>query len=93
MRFSFSGVVFEWRGPAPFYFVAAPPQVAKEIEAVKRELSYGWGVVPATITLGSVSAKTSLIPREGGFLVPLKDSVRKPNSIQVGDEVKLTVEI
>lgn len=93
MRFEFSGVVFEWRGPAPFYFVATPEEVAREIEGVKRELSYGWGVVPVTITLGSISAKTSLIPRDGGFLVPLKDALRKPNSLNAGDQVTLSLEI
>lgn len=93
LKFSFTGLVFEWRGPSPFFFVATPPTIAEEIESVKRELSYGWGVVPASITVGGITVKTALIPKDGTFLIPLKDAVRKPRAISAGDQVLILLEI
>ena len=47
LEFEISGTVIEWRGPAPFYFLPTPIEVTEEIETYKRELTYGWGVIPA----------------------------------------------
>jgi hypothetical protein len=92
-RFEITGVVIEWRGPAPFHFLPTPPEVTEEIELYKRELTYGWGVIPARVTIGEVTVTTSLIPREKSFFIPLKDAVRKPNQIKLGDLVSLVLEI
>ena len=93
LRFEISGTVIEWRGPAPFYFVPTPIEVTEEIEIYKRELTYGWGVIPAKVTIGTTTVITSLIPRDGSFYIPLKDALRKPNEISVGDFVTLVLEI
>jgi hypothetical protein len=93
LKFSFTGEVIEWRGPAPFFFVATPSQISEEIELYKRELTYGWGVIPAQVTIGSVTEKTSLIPRNGSYLVPLKNALRIPNALSLGDEVTLELEL
>jgi hypothetical protein len=70
LRFEISGTVIEWRGPAPFYFVPTPIEVTEEIEIYKRELTYGWGVIPAKVTLGTVTVTTSLFPKNGSFYIP-----------------------
>ena len=93
LRFEISGTVIEWRGPAPFYFLPTPIEVTEEIEIYKRELTYGWGVIPAKVTLGTVTVTTSLFPKNGSFYIPLKDAVRRPNEISVGDFVTLVLEI
>ena len=93
MEFEFEAEVFEWRGPAPFYFAATPDEVSQEIEELKHELTYGWGVIPAKVTIGKITITTSLIPKNGGFYVPLKDAIRKPNQIEVGDLVEILLEL
>ena len=93
LKFEISGTIIEWRGPAPFYFLPTPPKVTEEIETYKRELTYGWGVIPAKVTIGATTVTTSLIPRAGSFYVPLKVDIRKPNQIVVGDQIKLTLEL
>ncbi len=93
MKFVFKGKVLEWRGPAPFYFVSTPEPITEQIEEIKRELTYGWGVIPARITVGRVTVSTSLIPKNGSFFVPLKNEIRIPNSIEAGDEIQITVEL
>ena len=89
--FTFDAVVFEWRGPAPYYFVRVPDDVAEEIRLLAPTLTYGWGVIPATVTIGSTTVTTSLFPKDGGYLVPLKDAIRKPEDILIGDSRELTL--
>ncbi len=93
LSFEITGTVIEWRGPAPFYFLATPIEVTEEIELLKRELSYGWGVIPAKVTIGATTVTTSLIPRAGSFYIPLKDALRKPNGIELGKHVTLRLEL
>jgi hypothetical protein len=93
LKFEISGTVIEWRGPAPFFFLPTPIEVTEEIELYKRELTYGWGVIPAKVTIGTTTVTTSLIPRNGSFFIPLKDAVRKPNGISLGDSINLVLEL
>jgi hypothetical protein len=93
VEFEFEAEVFEWRGPAPFYFVATPEEISQDIEELKSELSYGWGVIPAKLTINQTSVTTSLIPKNGSFYVPLKDAIRKPNQIELGDLVQVLLEL
>jgi hypothetical protein len=32
--------------PAPFYFVTIPAQLSRDIKAVSKLVTYGWGVIP-----------------------------------------------
>ncbi len=50
-------------------------------------MSYGWGMVPVTATLGGTEWTTSLFPKDGQYLVPIKDAVRSAERIEVGDVV------
>ncbi|MEO0049072.1 MAG: hypothetical protein RL556_404 [Actinomycetota bacterium] len=89
----FSGVMFEWRGPAPFYFVAVPDAEAAQIKASAALLTYGWGVIPVSGTIGRTSFTTSLIPKDGGYLVPIKNAVRLPEALEVGQEFDITLNL
>ncbi|MBT0993576.1 DUF1905 domain-containing protein [Cellulomonas sp. DKR-3] len=94
MELSFSGEVWHWRGPSPFHFVTVPGPEAAEIEAVKNLVTYGWGVIPAQVRIGGTRFTTSLFPKDGGFVVPVKDAVRRAEGIELGDTVavRLTIE-
>jgi hypothetical protein len=94
MELSFSGEVWHWRGPAPFHFVTVPEPEAGEISAVKNLVTYGWGVIPAHVQIGATRFTTSLFPKDGGFVVPVKDAVRRAEGIELGDTVavRLTIE-
>jgi hypothetical protein len=95
----FRARVIEWRGPAPFYYAPLPADVAADIAAVKRQASYGWGVIPVNATITSPEGdegsefQTSLFPRDGTYLLPLKDKVRRPLGITVGDEIAVVMSI
>ena len=88
-EFEFTGELIEWRGPAPFYFVPMPVEMSAEIKALAKTLSYGWGVVPVLARIGQTDFTTSLFPRDGVFMVPIKDAVRRVNTIAVGEAVSV----
>jgi hypothetical protein len=93
MLIEFSGVIFYWRGPSPFYFVAIPEEQSRNIKAVSALVTYGWGVIPVQVRIGKTEFKTSLFPKDGLYLVPLKDSVRRAEDLLEGDEVSVRLEI
>ena len=87
VELEFAGEVIEWRGPAPFYYVVIPQAESDEIKAVSSHFTYGWGVIPVRATIAGITFTTSLFPREGGYLLPLKQAVRRPAGVGVGDTV------
>ncbi|KGM12907.1 DUF1905 domain-containing protein [Cellulomonas bogoriensis] len=91
MQLHVQGEVVWWRGPAPFHFVALPEPEAARLRAVASHLTYGWGCIPATVTLGATTFTTSIFPKDGGFLVPLKVAARRAEDVELGDDVTLTV--
>ncbi len=93
MRLNFASDMFEWRGPSPFYFVRVPDEEGARIADVASMVTYGWGVIPVTVTIGSSTVTTSLFPKDGGYLVPIKNAVRLPEKISVGDAVDVTLSI
>ena len=72
----FDGAVVEWRGPAPFYFVAIPEDESADIKLLAKGIEY-WGQVPVTARINSVEFSTALFPKDGRYLLPLKDAVRR----------------
>ena len=86
-------MLFEWRGPSPFHFIAIPQEISDEIKVVAKELSYGWGVIPVTAAISGVEFTSSLFPQEGSYLLPVKDMVRKKANINLGDDVQATLRL
>ena len=95
MQMAFSGPVWEWHGPAPHHFVTVPEAEAGMLEAVSEMVTYGWGMIPVAVRIGETEWTTSLWPKDGGYIVPLKAAARKAEGIEVGDvvEVRLTVDV
>ncbi len=95
MEWTFLGEAIEWRGPAPYVFVPAPPGVAAEIREMSSRLSYGWGCIPCKLMVGQTQVATALFPKDGTYLVPIRVSVQRAEGINVGDSVHvcLTVDV
>ena len=93
MELEFSGEIIWWRGPSPFHFVPVPDEESAQIEAAKELVTYGWGVIPVTAQVGRTEFTTSLFPKDGRFLVPLKDRVRRAEALELGDVVELRLSI
>ena len=95
MELEFSGDVWHWRGPAPHHFVWVPEDDAAQIEDVSAAVTYGWGMIPVTVRLGGSTWTTSLWPKDGGYIVPLKLAVRRAEGVEVDDvvTVRLTLDV
>jgi len=93
MNWEFEADVFQWRGPAPYFFVATPAHVDEFLRAHHGELTYGWGVIPARVRIGDTEVTTSLIPKDGVYLVPLKVALRRPEGIDDGDRVRIRLHV
>ena len=51
--------------------------------------TYGWGVIPVTGTISRTTFQTSLFPKDGGYLVLVKDAVRRAERLELGDSVDI----
>lgn len=93
MNLEFSGEIWFWRGPAPWHFITVPVEECRELEAAARLVSYGWGMIPVKAQIGETSWTTSLFPKDGRYIVPVKAVVRKAERVDTGDTVtvRLTV--
>lgn len=91
MRWEFAGELWYWRGPAPFHFITVPEDVCVELRAVSRLVSYGWGVIPVSVWIGGSAWDTSLFPKDGGYVLPVKDVVRIGEELVLGDAVSVAM--
>ncbi|GEP36787.1 hypothetical protein NPS01_04500 [Nocardioides psychrotolerans] len=93
MDLEFTGEIWEWRGPAPYHFVSVPEDECAELLAVSPMVSYGWGMIPASVRIGATDWTTALWPKDGGYVVPLKDKIRNAESLTLGDVVTVALTI
>jgi hypothetical protein len=93
MNLEFSGAIFTWRGPAPFYFVTVPADESGVLKDISDLVTYGWGVLPVQVRIGQTAWRTSLFPKDDRYLVPIKASVRKAEQLEEGDVVDIRLEV
>jgi hypothetical protein len=92
MEWNFTGEVFEWRGPAPYLFVARSPEESDDLKEAARGLIY-WGQVPVHVTIGVTPFTTALFPRDGRYLVPVKVAVQRAEEIAEGAVVDVVLRL
>jgi hypothetical protein len=83
----FSGEIWFWKGPSPWYFVSVPEDDCSELEDTAAFVSYGWGMIPVTARIGDSRWTTSLFPKDGGYVLPVKADVRRAERLDRGDTV------
>ncbi len=93
MELFFSGTVWHWRGPSPFHFVTVPDEESETLREIARSVTYGWGMIPVTAVVGTTTWTTSLFPKNGAYLLPLKNSVREAETIALDDVVAITLTV
>lgn len=87
MNLEFTGRIWFWKGPAPWYFVTVPGEESLELEEASAMVSYGWGMIPVTARIGRTDWTTSLFPKNGRYVVPVKAGVRAAEGLDEGDTV------
>lgn len=93
MDLEFTGRIWYWKGPAPWYFVTVPDEECLDLEEASAVVSYGWGMIPVTARIGGTEWSTSLFPKDGRYVVPMKAAVRTAERLEVGDMVTVRLEV
>jgi hypothetical protein len=93
MQIEFNGKIWFWKGPAPWYFVTIPAQPCRDLNAVSGGVTYGWGMIPVHVWIGKTEWTTSLFPKDGRYIVPIKASVRKAENLEEGDNVTVRLDV
>ncbi|MGW5363375.1 DUF1905 domain-containing protein [Actinopolymorpha pittospori] len=88
-QLEFSGEIWQWRGPAPYYFVTVPEKQSLLLRAVSSGISYARGRIRVRAQVGDTERMTSVWPKDGGYVVPLKDAVRNAERLNEGDNLTL----
>ncbi|WP_183093778.1 DUF1905 domain-containing protein [Nocardioides stalactiti] len=92
MEFEFSARVIEWRGPAPFYYADIPVEDSDDVKDAAKGLEY-WGQVPVVALIGDTEFTTALFPKDGRYLLPLKDVVRRAEGIELGMTLEVGMDL
>ena len=93
MGMEFAGELYYWRGPSPYHFIAVPEDVCVGLRAVSGVVSYGWGMIPVNVRIGDSAFDTSLFPKNGGYVLPIKDAVRNGEGLTDGDTVTVSLAV
>lgn len=93
MNIEFDGKIWCWHGPAPWYFVTVPAQQCEDLKIVSRSVTYGWGMIPANVRIGGTAWKTSLFPKDGRYILPIKTNVRQAENLDEGDRVRVQLDV
>jgi hypothetical protein len=93
MIIEFSGDIWYWRGPSPFYFVTVPQEQGNTLKAISGIVTYGWGMIPVEARIGNTGWTTSLFPKDGSYVVPIKAIIRKAENLREGDTVTVRLEV
>ena len=93
MSFEFSGAIWYWKGPAPYHFLTVPEAQSSELKAIVHLVTYGWGMIPVQVQIGSTRFTTSMFHKDGLYVLPIKDSVRKAEGVEEGVHVTASIEV
>jgi hypothetical protein len=87
--FTFIARVWKWPGDMAWHFINIPRERYEKIRA-----QYPRGMVKVTTTIGKTSWDTALFPhsKTKSFIMPIKQLIRKKESIFAGEEVKIRIE-
>ena len=92
----FEGVVWEYAGEAPWYFISLP---AYESELIRERVPRGpgFGSVKVTVRIGATTWNTSVFPDKarGVYVLPVKRSIRDAEGLGPGvlASVELKIEL
>ena len=93
MKIEFEGQIWYWKGPAPHHFVTVPEEESNQLKSIQGLVTYGWGMIPVTVKVNKTEWTTSLWPKDGQFIVPIKAHVRSAEGIDLNSKVTLSLEV
>ena len=93
MTLEFTGEVWFWKGPAPWYFLTIPPEQSRELKDIMLAVTYGWGMIPVRARIGKTEWETALWPKDGLYILPIKTVVRRAEGVDEGHTITAQIEV
>lgn len=92
---TFAADVWEHDGPAAWYFLSLPGDVADAIEAEHGDRAAGFGSVRVEVTVGTTTWRTSVFPDRARetYVLPVKKEVRRAEGIDDGSRVEVALAV
>ena len=92
-RFSFDAEIWEHDGPAAWFFVSLPEDVADDIEAEHGHRAKGFGSLRVDVRVGTSAWSTSIFPdsKRGTYVLPVKKQVRVAERLVAGAPAKVSL--
>ncbi|MEQ1873271.1 MAG: DUF1905 domain-containing protein [Ilumatobacteraceae bacterium] len=93
--FEFSAPLWLYGGKATWHFLTLPFDVTDQIDEIAHESKRGFGSVRVKVTIGASTWSTSVFPdnTRKSFILPVKASVRKAESLAVDGECRVLLEL
>jgi hypothetical protein len=90
---TFRAEVWEHEGPASWFFVSLPDDLADDILETHGARAKGFGSIRVEVTIGATRWQTSLFPdsKRRTYLLPVKAAVRRAEALDAG--VVATIEL
>ena len=91
IRYEFTAKLWQYAGPAGWYFVSLPKSLAKEIRNSLKSEEEGWGRLKVTAKIGNSEWKTAIWfdTKLSTYLLPLKAEVRIKENLITGKDEKI----
>jgi hypothetical protein len=93
--YTFRAQLWQYDGPAPWYFISLPPDVADDIRAKFAPLASSFGSIKVQAAIRSTRWTTSLFPATTGrtYVLPIKKAARLAENLQLGDVATVSLQI
>ncbi|MCP9622263.1 Domain of uncharacterised function (DUF1905) [Nocardia otitidiscaviarum] len=94
-HYTFTAELWEYDGPAAWYFLNVPEAIADEIEEMYGHRVGGFGSVRVEVVIGASRWATSLFPdkKRGTYLLPVKKPVRISEGLSAGDSARVEITV
>ena len=90
-KFNFTSKVVRYPGTDGWYFACVDDRQSKRLKELPRSQKHGFNSIKVRAKIGKFQWDTSLFPsKESPYLLALKSAVRRAESIDSGDTVKVS---
>ena len=95
MSYEFSAELWEYGGNNTWHFVTLPFDQTDEIDEITAPTKRGFGSVRVQVTVGNTTWNTSIFPdaKRKSFVLPMKKQVRTAEKLQLGELVKVSLDL
>jgi Domain of unknown function (DUF1905) len=93
--FRFRAELWEHEGPAAWYFISLPDDVADDIEERFGQTAGGFGSIRVQVTIGATTWQTSLFPdsKRATYVLPVKKPVRTAEQLSAGSRPDVRLDV